>query len=204
MNKFLDSLNGNDILEIRDRALFELIYGTGLRVGEVSRLDITDIDLNVGKALVRQGKWNKERIVPLGNNVIKYIKIYLEKARSDFLKIVKRSDVREALFLTLKGNRMSVTGIEYTLKKRFNKLGLDVKICPHILRHSFATHMLENGASLKHVKDILGHNSMQTTVIYTPFNVKSLKRILKMYHPRENQLYEEVDKNLLEEVKKIL
>lgn len=198
INTFLDNIECDNEVKVRDRTLCEFMYGTGLRVSEVVSLNVTDIDLTLGKALIR-GKNRKERIVPLGDNVINWLKVYLKDSRSYFLKYVKDKNLRDSLFLTSLGNRINIPTIRLMLKNRFH----DKKISPHILRHTFATHMLENGASIKHVKDILGHNSIQTTVIYTHFNVKSLKRILKMYHPRENQLYEEIDKRLIEKVKEM-
>ena len=203
INKFLDSIECKDQIDVRDKALCELMYGTGLRVSEINKLNVTDIDLNLGKAVVKEAKGRKDRVVPLGNNVIYRLNIYLKKSRKYFLQNVKDKSIRESLFFTSKGNRINAPVIRIMLKKRFNKINNDKekKISPHILRHTFATHMLEHGAGIKHVKDILGHNSIQTTVVYTHFNVKSLKRILKMFHPRENQLYEEIDKSLIEKVK---
>jgi len=187
LNKFLDGMGGVGYLDLRDRAVFELMYGTGLRVGETARLNLTDIDFNVGKLFVNQGKGKKDRIVPVGEKAIGALKRYIEKGRS----YLKKIEDREALFLTIQGVRLKVGNIEHALKKRFKKQFGEAKICPHMLRHSFATHMLEAGAGIKHIKDILGHSSIQTTAIYTHFNVKSMRKILKMYHPRENELYEE-------------
>jgi len=193
MGRFLDSINESKILDIRDRALFELMYGTGLRVSEIGKLDLSDVDLSAGRVLVREGKGRKDRIVPLGENVKQWLIVYLERARGEYLKYVKESEKREAFFISLKGNRMGAELIEYTMKKRFTIAGLDGKsVCPHMLRHSFATHILENGAGVKHVKEMLGHSRIESTVGYTHFSVKSLKRIMKMYHPRENELYVEL------------
>jgi integrase/recombinase XerD len=197
MNKFLDGIECKDQIDIRDRCICELLYGTGLRVSEINKLNVTDIDLNLGKAVIKEAKGRKDRIVPLGDNVIYWLNVYLKKSRPFFLKYVKDKNIRDTLFFTMSGNKINPVIIRIMLKKRFK----GKKISPHILRHTFATHMLDNGASLKHVKDILGHNSIQTTVVYTHFNIKSLKRIIKMYHPRENELYEEVDESLIEKVK---
>jgi site-specific recombinase XerD len=201
MNRFLDSIDKDDVLSIRNRALYELMYGTGLRVGEIVKLDVTDIDLNLGKALVREGKGKKDRIIPLGNNVINKLKIYLKKSRKYFLKRIRDTNTRNALFLSLEKRRLSIPSVRLILKKYFKKLNIsDVSISPHVVRHSFATHMLEGGAGIKYVKDILGHTSVQTTVIYTHFSVKSLKRIMKMYHPRENELYEELKEDTYKKI----
>lgn len=191
MHLFLDNIPGKGVVAIRDRALFELMYGTGVRVSEVVGLDVTDVDVNIGKAFVREGKGKKDRVVPLGESVLIPLRVYLKKARPVFLRKVKDPQASQALFLTLKGNRIGVAAIEKEMKKHFKDLGIRMRVYPHLLRHSFATHMLDHGARLKDVKDILGHSSLQTTVLYTHFSVTSLKRIMKQYHPRENELYEE-------------
>ncbi|MCK5201520.1 MAG: tyrosine-type recombinase/integrase [Spirochaetales bacterium] len=191
MNEFLDSIEIKGKLNIRDRALFEMMYETGLRVSEVCNLDVTDIDLKSGKGFVREGKGRKDRVVPLGQNVLDYLKIYIKRARPLFLKNVGDPEETRALFLTQNGGRIGVHNISQRLQKRFKDLEIETHVTPHMIRHSFATHMLEHGADIKAVKDILGHSSMETTVIYTHFTVKSLKKLIKMYHPRENELYEE-------------
>lgn len=193
MNQLLDSITGIDVLSERDRCLYELMYGTGLRVGEVCSLNITDVDTKTGKLFVRNGKGKKERVIPLGKNVINHINRYIRKSREVLIKRVKRSEEMVALFLTANGKRIATHVVSVRLKKWLKGSGIKRKrISPHMVRHSFATHMLENGADIKHIKEILGHEDIQTTVIYTHFSVKSLKKLIKRYHPRENELYEEV------------
>ena len=204
MHDFLDRLTGSNIFEIEDRALFELMYGTGLRVGEVSQLNITDIDLKNGRLIVREGKGKRDRIVPLGKNVMLCLDIYLSKSREKLLKKADRSMHTESLFINSRGGRMSTKTIGRKLKKYFDDNGYDVKVSPHILRHSFATHLLEHGAGLKHVKELLGHKSIESTVLYTHMSVKSLKRIMKMYHPRENELFIELSSDEQKEIEKVL
>jgi len=196
LKDFLDGINGLTFFDIRDRAIFELIYGTGLRGKETTELNVTDIDYQSGKIFIHEGKGRKDRIVPVGNNALKHVKEYIESARSKLKKIKDR----DSLFVTKDGLRMKVINIRYSFKRRFKVQNPLDNVYPHILRHSFATHMLEAGAGIKQIKDILGHNSIQTTVIYTHFNVKSMKKTLKMYHPRENELYEELKE---EEIKKL-
>ena len=191
MNVFLDSIEMKGKLNIRDRALFEMMYETGLRVSEVCRLDVTDIDLKSGKVFVREGKGRKDRVVPLGKNALEYLKIYIKRARPLFLKNVGDQEETRALYLTQNGGRIGVHNISQRLQKRFKDLEIETHVTPHMIRHSFATHMLAHGADIKAVKDILGHSSMETTVIYTHFTINSLKKLIKMYHPRENELYEE-------------
>lgn len=188
---FLDSIDMKGKLNIRDRALFEMMYETGLRVSEVSKLDVTDIALKSGKVFVREGKGRKDRVVPLGRNALEYLKIYIKRARPLFLKNVGDQEKTRALYLTQNGGRINVASISHRLKKRFRDLGIETNVSPHMIRHSFATHMLAHGADIKAVKEILGHSSMETTVIYTHFTHQSLKKLIKMYHPRENELYEE-------------
>lgn len=196
MSRFLDKIDGIGIINIRDRALFELMYGTGLRVSEIGKLDLSDVDLSAGRVLVREGKGRKDRIVPLGENAKQCLIIYLEHARAEFIKHVKDTEKREAFFLTIQGNRMGSASINSDMKRRFTNIGLDgKKVCAHMLRHSFATHILENGAGVKHVKEMLGHSHIESTVVYTHFSISSLKRIMKMYHPRENELYVELSQD---------
>lgn len=186
---FLDAIDGSSFLDIRDRALFELMYGCGLRVGETVKLDMTDIDFQAGKVFVREAKGGRDRVVPVGETALLCVKKYVEQARSYLEEVVDT----EALFLKGSGRRLTVAAVEFVLKKRYQNHFGDQHICPHMLRHSFATHMLEAGAGIKQVKDILGHKSIQSTVAYTHFDVRGMKKMLKQYHPRENELYEEYE-----------
>jgi len=205
INDFLDSFNLETIRDITDLALFELMYGTGLRVGEVCRLNVTDVDMNTGRLMVNEGKGNKDRIVPLGKNVITCLKLYLAKAREELIKLTKTQSDSEALFLNSFGRRIRIATISRRLRQRFDAFNSETKkICPHMLRHSFATHILENGAGLKHVKEILGHKCIETTVRYTHFSIQSMKRIIKVYHPRENELYLELTTEEKERIQNIL
>jgi len=193
MHIFLDGINGTRITAIRDRALFELMYGTGLRISEIVNLNVTDIDLASGKLLVREGKGKRDRVVPLGENAAEWVSRYLEQARPKFGMYRAEGPDREALFLTIMGKRVSWASINGQLKRLFDQTGFDgKKVSSHLLRHSFATHMLEHGAGVKHVKEILGHKCFESTVGYTHFSVSSLKRIVRRYHPRENDLYVEL------------
>ena len=113
--------------------------------------------------------------------------------------------MRDAFFLSFKGRRPGISGIQKRLNKRFHELYPEKKsVCPHMLRHSFATHVLDHGAGVKEVKEILGHKCIETTVRYTHFSIKSLKRVLKMYHPRENELYVELTEEEEENYRRIL
>jgi site-specific recombinase XerD len=202
VNSLLDNIPINQVLDLRDRALFELMYATGLRVSETVNLDITHVDLQDGHLMVRQGKGKKDRVVPLGNNAGSYLKLYMSKSRPKLAKKVVDLKYKDALFLTAKGVRLSVNTTAKVLKKRAKAAGLKTIVNPHMLRHSFATHILEGGAGIKQVKEILGHKSIQTTVNYTHFSADRLKKIMKKYHPRENELYEEFE--VSDELKEIL
>src|SRR4030042_1893300 len=200
--KILNSIPLNNILNIRDRALYELLYGTGLRVGEAGRLNVTDIDLQNRVLLVGEGKGKKERLVPYGKYLSKILKLYIKKSRPYFLKKVKEEVYRERMFISSQGKGLNSVFIWKHLKEVCRKFKIDEKVSPHIIRHSYATHILENGARLKDVKDLLGHSSIQTTVVYTHFSIKSLRWVLKKYHPRENELYEEIEiKEVIKELK---
>jgi len=195
--KILDSINGNGYSDLRDRAIFEIMYGCGIRVGETVKLCMTDIDWKEGKIFINDGKGRKDRVVPVGQNALRVLKQYIEYGRSRLKNIVDR----EYLYLSFSGKKLNVSNIGRLLKKHTEKLYPGMRIFPHMLRHSFATHMLEAGANIKHIKDILGHSNMETTVGYTHFNARSMRKILKMYHPGENELYDEFDE---EKIKKAI
>ncbi|MCM8780636.1 MAG: site-specific tyrosine recombinase XerD [Candidatus Omnitrophica bacterium] len=164
---------------IRDKAILEVLYATGMRVSESVNLKLDNVNLEVG--FVRCiGKGNKERIVPLGRKAIYYIKRYIEVGRKKLLRN-KESDF---LFLNRFGNRLSRQSLWKIIKKYAQEAGIKKPIKPHILRHSFATHLLERGADLRAVQEMLGHANISTTQIYTHINKDRLKTIHKMFHPR--------------------
>ena len=163
---------------VRDRAILEVMYATGMRVSEVAGLRVTDLNADVG--FVRcLGKGRKERIVPLGTKAVAAVARYLEKVR---LRLAK-SGVQE-LFLNRSGKRISRVSLWKLIKGYARKARIKKPIRPHILRHSFATHLLERGADLRSVQEMLGHANISTTQIYTHINKDRLRSIHKMYHPR--------------------
>ncbi|MFH1692638.1 MAG: site-specific tyrosine recombinase XerD [Candidatus Omnitrophota bacterium] len=164
---------------IRDRAILETMYATGMRVSEVSSLKLRDTHLDVG-FLRCQGKGKKERIVPLGKKAVVAIARYLEKVRP---KQIKKESPTE-LFLNRSGKKISRISLWKIIKRYASKAGIKKAVKPHILRHSFATHLLEGGADLRSVQEMLGHVDISTTQIYTHINRDRLKSIHKMYHPR--------------------
>jgi site-specific recombinase XerD len=183
VNKLIETPLKNTIFGIRDSAILELLYGTGIRVGELVNLNICNIDL-YEKTIIVFGKGSKERILPLGNPSIRAIKEYLS-SRNLFKKniFVNKNDL-EALFLNSLGGRLTTRSIRRIIIKYMKMAGLKKKISPHVLRHSFATHLLGGGADLRSVQELLGHKSLSTTQIYTHITKERLNTIYKKSHPR--------------------
>lgn len=176
----LDSPKPNDHFGIRDKAMIELLYATGIRVSELIGLDIDNVHLTMG--FVRCiGKGNKERIIPVGRTAAEAIKRYLDQGRSMFSS-KKHKD--NALFLNHQGKRLTRQGFWKILKKITKEAGIEKELTPHTLRHSFATHLLENGADLRAVQEMLGHADISTTQIYTHVTKTRLKDVYSKFHPR--------------------
>ncbi len=163
---------------IRDRAILEIMYGSGLRVSELVSLELKDIRLNQG-FLICKGKGNKERIVPLNRSSIRWLKAYLSEVRPSWDLFSS-----PVLFLTRRGRAFTRQGIWKILKTYGQAAGLRDRIHPHVLRHSFATHLLERGADLRAVQMLLGHSQITTTQIYTHVSRERLKQIYDRFHPR--------------------
>jgi integrase/recombinase XerD len=170
----------------RDKALIEVLYGTGLRISELAALDVDDIDVEEGTLLVRAGKGNKSRVIPVGRAARKAVADYLTVTRSELVKKgVKRSaQDRSALFLNARGGRLSRQGCWKILKGYARTGGLEDKVSPHTLRHSFATHMLDAGADIRAVQELLGHASLATTQVYTLVSDQRLREVYLTSHPR--------------------
>jgi site-specific recombinase XerD len=163
----------------RDRAIIELIYGTGMRVVEVARLNVNDLDLDDNEVRVF-GKGSKERIVLYGSFARSALKEYLAGARQELLKGAKAA----ALFVGRRGTRLTPRQIERLILFYAKKAGIQKKVTPHTLRHSFATHLLEGGADLRMVQELLGHVSLSTTQVYTHVTKERLKKVYDLAHPR--------------------
>lgn len=164
----------------RDAAMFELIYATGMRVSEMINLNVGDVDINSGTVRCK-GKGNKERIIPIHLDAIDKIHDYI----SDGIpKLIKTVDPLNPLFLNKRGERLTRQGFWLLLKAAAVKAGIDKPITPHILRHSFATHMLQGGASLRQVQEFLGHTSITSTQLYTHLSNEQVKKEYENAHPR--------------------
>jgi integrase/recombinase XerD len=163
---------------LRDRAMLEVMYAAGLRVSELCGLRVKDVRLRDEFVLCR-GKGGKERIVPLGASAVRAVERYLAESRS---KLAKADD--EGLFLTRRGKPFTRQGFWKMLRNRAREAGLAAKVHPHVLRHSFATHLLEGGADLRSVQLMLGHSQITTTQIYTHVSRDRLRRVYDKFHPR--------------------
>ncbi len=179
VERLIESPGLNTNQGIRDRAILELMYATGMRVSEVSQVKLSDINLDVG-FLRCLGKGRKERIIPLGKKAIVALGRYVEKVRPLQLKNEKSQE----LFLSRSGRRISRISLWKLIKLYAKKAKIKKPIKPHILRHSFATHLLERGADLRSVQEMLGHANISTTQIYTHVDRDRLKAIHKAFHPR--------------------
>jgi integrase/recombinase XerD len=169
---------------IRDRAMIEVLYSTGLRVSELSGLGVNDVDLRMG-SLRCTGKGDKERLVPLGRKALEAVQHYLKSARPALLAGGgKPASTSPYLFLNKRGRRMGRAGVWALLAKYGRRAGLRLPLSPHKLRHSFATHLLERGADLRSVQLMLGHADISTTQIYTNVLEERLKQVYKAHHPR--------------------
>lgn len=165
----------------RNRAMVETLYACGLRVSELVNLKLTNLFFDIGFVKV-VGKNNKERIVPIGESAIKYVRQYLELIRSRQENI--RPGQENFVFLNRNGRQLSRVMVFLIIKELAEKAGVRKNISPHTFRHSFATHLVEGGADLKAVQDMLGHESITTTEIYTHLDTEYLKETIYLYHPR--------------------
>jgi len=177
----IETASGDDIVALRDRALLELLYATGARVSEAIDLDVDDV---VEREIVRlTGKGDKQRIVPLGRYARAALDAYLVRARPALANRGKGRDA-PALFLGLRGQRVSRQNAWLIIKKAAERADLKVEVSPHTLRHSFATHLLEGGADVRVVQELLGHASVATTQLYTLVTADTLRDVYTQAHPR--------------------
>ena len=162
---------------IRDKAMLELLYATGMRVSELIHLETTDVNLQLGYVVCQE---NKERIIPIGNVSKEALNLYLEEGRKVFVK----DDSEHALFTNCSGKAMSRQGFWKMLKGYAQEAGIHRDITPHTLRHSFAVHMLQNGADIRSVQEMLGHSDISTTQVYLSMNINRMRDVYMKAHPR--------------------
>ena len=178
MSNALDVIAKDTPAGIRDRAILELFYGTGMRLSELVKLNVHDVNLHGGTIRVH-GKGRKERMLPLGKNIERAIRIYLTRRNE-----LRPKSEESALFLNRSGKRISPRGVQLLVQKWLRLVSEKKKLSPHILRHTFATHLLNHGADLNAVKELLGHASLSTTQVYTNLSLEHLKRVYRQTHPR--------------------
>jgi integrase/recombinase XerC len=187
VDKLLSMPDNRQTLGARDRAILETLYSTGVRVSELVELNVTDLDTE-GQTLHVRGKGKRERIVPLGSHAMAAIRHYLTLLEPDarFTKLRQASLAGETipLFVNKNGGRLSSRSVRRKLDKYLAAAGLDPTVSPHTLRHSFATHLLDNGADLRSVQELLGHQSLSTTQIYTHLSTMRLRDSYDQAHPR--------------------
>lgn len=189
MNRFLDGIDEEKPCGIRDRAIFELMYSSGLRAGDIVNLNVEDVDFETRMVLLKEGKFSKDRVVPVSKVAVAFLKIYLEARR-------RKTHI---LFTGPQGVRTSVSAINSRCKKWLKESCVYRKgFSSHSIRHSTAVHLLSHGADLRYVQELLGHESIETTVTYTHDLHENIRRVYKSFHPRENIYFKEVDEVYLE------
>ncbi|WP_047984891.1 tyrosine recombinase XerC [Ornithinibacillus californiensis] len=181
MIKLFESNDTSNPLGQRNQAILETLYGTGIRVSECQNLRLKDIDFSIGTLLVK-GKGNKERYVPFGSFAEKALQLYIQDGRKQLLE--KTGASTEAVFLNSRGNPITTRGIRVVLNKMVENAALTIRVHPHKLRHTFATHMLNEGADLRTVQELLGHESLSSTQVYTHVSKDHLRNIYLNSHPR--------------------
>jgi integrase/recombinase XerD len=179
VERLLDAVAGDDPLALRDRALLETLYAAGLRVSEATALDVDDLDLEDGTVRAF-GKGAKERLVPVGRSARRALEAYLVRGRPS----LARPRSGPALFLNAQGTRLTRQGCWKILRRHARHAGLEAVVSPHVLRHSFATHLLAGGADVRSVQELLGHASLATTQVYTKVTPERLREVYLLAHPR--------------------
>ncbi|NKC60062.1 tyrosine recombinase XerC [Vagococcus fluvialis] len=181
MDVLFDTVKGDRPLDIRNRAILEVLYGTGIRVAECTNIKLQDIDFDTSVFLIF-GKGGKERYVPFGSFAHDAILEYLNTTRVELM--TKYQESHDFLFVNNRGAPITEAGIQYVLKKIIEKSSLTTDIHPHMFRHTFATHLLNNGADLRTVQELLGHSSLSSTQIYTHVTTDTLQKSYRHFHPR--------------------
>jgi integrase/recombinase XerD len=181
VERLLDFPNGQGHFGLRDKAMLELLYATGIRVSELIQIDVDHVNVTMGFVTVSGN--NKERIIPIGKKASEALKVYIDRGRTNFVS-KNENYSNSALFLNHQGKRLTRQGFWKILKKLAQEAGIESELTPNTLRHSFATHLLENGADLKAVQEMLGHADISTTQIYTQVTKTRLMDVYSKFHPR--------------------
>lgn len=181
MELLFEAASGTEPLDYRNRALLEILFGTGIRVSECQAIRLQDIDFELGVLLVT-GKGNRERYVPFGEYATIAVEEYIEHSRTLLMNKYQKS--HDYLFVSQHGDPISVSGIQYVLNRLIKNTSLTSNMHPHKLRHSFATHLLNNGADMRTVQELLGHKSLSSTQIYTHVTKEHLLKDYNRFHPR--------------------
>jgi site-specific recombinase XerD len=182
VKRILNQPNTSTLIGIRDRAVLEVLYSTGIRIGEISKVTIYDMDLSSGFLRVNKGKYSKDRFVPLTKAACVYLKEYINKVRPRYTKNRLKETV---LFMGMKGKRINKVIIERFIKRYAKGAGIRKRVTAHTFRHTFATHLLDNDVDIFKIQKLLGHSRVSTTQIYTKVSPKQIKRTHSRYHPRE-------------------
>lgn len=202
INKVLESIGIDSLVGLRDRTIFELMYSSGLRCVEVANLKVEDIDIERRYLVIRGSKFGKDRVVPVSKVAVKFLKQYLgavSRKRGEYVFVNMGLRKRE------RWKKLAASSISGRFREVLKRAGeLREGISAHSIRHACATHLLEHGADVRYVQELLGHESIETTVQYTHALYENLKRVYKSYHPRENEYFKEVDKEYRAEVEKLL
>ncbi|HEX3047013.1 MAG TPA: site-specific tyrosine recombinase/integron integrase [Bacillota bacterium] len=181
IKKILNSVDTSAPLGLRDRAILETLYSSGIRVSELAQLKITDLDLGQGLITVIHGKGDKSRVTPIGKIACQYLREYIQTARP-------KDPNQPILFLSCRGLPLAERNIQGICESRATQAGVKKHVSPHTFRHSCATEMLRNGVDIRYIQELLGHESLRTTQVYTKVAIKDLKKVHAKCHPREKDL----------------
>ena len=185
INILLNTFDTNDDIGRRDKIMAEVIYCTGIRINELINLELADYMEEEKFLFIKNGKGKKDRLIPLGESVIGILSVYVKVIRKNLLKINKN----RYLFISARGRKMEKQQITRKIRKYAEKAGIKKKVTAHVLRHSFATHLLNGGADVRKIQLLLGHSSIKSTQIYLTLSTENIKKIYEKYHPLETTLY---------------
>lgn len=183
VERLLSAPNDQELLGARDRAILETLYSTGIRVSEVVGINRADVN-DAGEAIIIRGKGKRERVVPLGSHALQALRHYMRMLDAELSRAGLAPDPDSALFVNKHGTRLSSRSVRRKVSKYLAQVGLDPDISPHTIRHSFATHLLDNGADLRSVQELLGHQSLSSTQVYTHLTTQRMRDAYDKAHPR--------------------